>query len=114
MLPDPPLMPDTAVDNSRVTRTAPAMGAALFGPVALTILYLVVADLLRDLTGATGYARANLDRDTYAAYVLMLVAYVIVGTWKCRGENLRALFACVSIVACLFNMFLAFFGQMAP
>lgn len=107
-------MPGTTIDEWRFTRAVPALVAALLGPLAITIFYLVVASLLRDLTGATGYARANLDLTTYAAYVVVLAAYVIVGTLKCRGETLRVLFALVAIVASLFDLFLAFFGQMAP
>ena len=107
-------MPDTTIGDWRFTRAVPALVAALLGPLAITILYLVIADLLRDLTRATGYARASLDHTTYAAYAVVLAAYVIAGTWRCRGETLRVLFAFVAIVASLFDMFVAFFGQMAP
>jgi hypothetical protein len=91
-----------------------ALVAAIAGPIVISILYLVIASVLRDVTRAEGYARAALDMDTFVAYGLVLLAFVIAGTWKCRGPLARVLFALVAIAMSLVAMFVAFFAQMAP
>ena len=97
-----------------VTHTLLALMAGILGPPILSIVYLVAAAWSREATGAQGYARAQLDSDTYIAYVVALAIFVALGTWKCRGTLARSLFAITSTIVALFSMFVAFFSQMAP
>ena len=103
--------PDRRVD---VVHALVALVTAVVAPPLITLLYLLAADVARDVTKADGYARASLDLGMYAGYTIVLGIFVLAGTWWSRGTVARLLFAVTSLAVSLVAMFLAFFGQMAP
>ena len=90
------------------------LGAAVVGPVLVTVAYLVFSSMINDVAPVEGYARAERDRQMYGVYVAALAVLVVSGTWASRSSTFKLAFALIGAFVSLFAMFIAFFGQMAP
>ena len=89
---------------------------AVIGPVAITLVYLMVETLRGEEQFAPGEGAGAAARDllAFALYGAALLAFAVRGTAKCQGGPPKAAFATVSLGVSLVLMFVAFFSQMAP
>ena len=107
-------MPDSEVGTP--SRDWRRLLLAFFGPLGITLAYLVIMGVRGEESFAPGQGAGAARRTTmvYALYVAALLAFVIVGIAKCRRDVTKLAFAAIAIPASLVLMFVAFFSQMAP
>ena len=103
-------------DDGSKRRELLHLAVSVAGPVALTIVFLISMDIRGDGDFAPGQGAgfASGTRRALGLYGAALLAFVILGTLKCRGAAAKLGFAVVSLGVCAFMMFFAFFSQMAP
>ncbi len=88
--------------------------AGVVGPPILAIVFSIVFDSMSRIAGVSGYARANLDKTEFAAFAVVLVAFVVAGAWLSRTPRARLVFVLIAGGMSFLAYVLTFLGHVAP